>query len=125
MPPERHRHHAIRGRTRFRSAFTVRDAGRKVVPVVDSLKVHEAGRVRAWLESHRHGIELVHLPSYAPDHDPAEHLSNELKQALRRQPRPGGEDGLIGNTRSVLRGIRRSPERVRACLRPEPVRHAA
>jgi transposase len=102
-----------------------KDAGRKVVLIVDNLKVHKAGKVRAWLESHAHEIELVYLPSYAPDHNPAEHLNNDLKQQLRQQPQPDGKDELIGNARSVLRTIQRSPERVRAYFRPEPVRYAA
>ena len=103
----------------------VRDAGRKVVLIVANLKVHKAGKVRAWLESHAHEIELVYLPSYAPDHNPAEYLNNDLKQALRRKPQPDSEEELIGNTRSVLRAIQRSPERVRAYFKPEPVRYAA
>jgi transposase len=103
----------------------VRDAGRKVVLIVDTLKVHKAGKVRAWLESHAHGIGLVYLPSYAPDHDPSEYLNNDLKQAPRRKPQPDSEDELIGNTRSVLRTIQRSPDRVRAYFKPEPVRYAA
>jgi transposase len=102
-----------------------KDAGRKVILIVDYLKVHKAGKVRAWLESHAHEIELVHLPSYAPDHNPSEYLNNDLKQALRRKPQPGGGDELIGNTRSVLRTIQRSPDRVRAYFKPEPVRYAA
>src|SRR5689334_13655610 len=102
-----------------------KDAGRKVILIVDNLKVHKAGRVRAWLESHRHEIELVYLPSYAPDHNPVEHLNNDLKQQLRQQPQPDGKDELIRNARSVLRGIQRSPERVRAYFKPEPVRYAA
>src|SRR3954462_12031203 len=103
----------------------VRNAGRKVVLIVDNLKVHKAGKVRAWLESHAHEIELFYLPSYAPDHNPAEYLNNDLKQALRQKPQPDSRDELIGNTRSVLRSIQRSPERVRAYFRPEPVRYAA
>src|SRR4051795_1234156 len=103
----------------------VRDAGRKVVLVVDDLKVHKAGKVRAWLESHAHEIELVYLPPYAPDHDPVEHLDNDLKQQLRQQPQPDSEDELIRNARSVLCSIQRSPVRVRAYLKPEPVRYAA
>ena len=103
----------------------VRDAGRKVVLVVDNLKVHKAGKVRAWLESHRHEIELVYLPSYAPDHNPVEHLNNDLKQQLRQQPQPDSKDELIRNARSVLCSIQRSPERVRAYFKPEPVRYAA
>jgi hypothetical protein len=59
-----------------------KDAGRKVMLIVDNLKVHKAGKVQAWVERHAHAIELCYLPSYAPDHDPTEHLNNDLKQKL-------------------------------------------
>jgi transposase len=102
-----------------------KDAGRKVVLIVDNLKVHRAGKVTAWVESHGHEIELCYLPPYAPDHNPTEYLNNDLKQQLRQQPQPGSKEELIGRTRSVLRTIQRSPERVRAYFTPEPVRYAA
>jgi transposase len=102
-----------------------KDAGRKVVLIVDNLKVHKAGKVRAWVESHAHEIELVYLPAYAPDHNPSEHLDNDLKQQLRQQPQPATKEELVERTRSVLRVIQRSPERVRAYFKPEPVRYAA
>jgi transposase len=103
----------------------IRDAGRKVVLIVDNLKVHKAGKVTAWVESHAHEIELVYLPSYAPDHNPSEYLNNDLKQRLRQQPQPDTKEELVERTRSVLRAIQRSPDRVRAYFRPEPVRYAA
>src|ERR671929_657573 len=99
----------------------VRNAGRKVVLIVDNLKVHEAGKVRAWVESHAHEIELCYPPSYAPDHNPSEYLNDDLKQQLRQQPQPDTKEELVERTRSVLRVIQRSPERVRAYFRPEPV----
>ena len=102
-----------------------KDAGRKVVLIVDDLKAHKANKVTAWAESHAHGIELFHLPAYAPDHDPSEHLNNDLKQQLRQQPQPGSKEELVGRTRSVLRAVQRSPQRVRAYFTPEPVRYAA
>jgi len=103
----------------------IKDAGRKVVLIVDNLKVHKAHKVQAWVESHAHEIELVYLPSYAPDHNPSEYLNCDLKQKLRQQPQPGSKEELIRSTRSVLRTIQRSPERVRAYFTPEPVRYAA
>ena len=103
----------------------IKDAGQKVILIVDNLKVHKAGKVQAWLTSHAHEIELFYLPSYAPDHNPSEYLNNDLKQQLRQQPQSGSEQELIRRTRSVLRVIQRSPERVRAYFRPEPVRYAA
>jgi transposase len=102
-----------------------KDAGQKVVLIVDNLKAHKAGKVTAWAESHGHEIELCYLPAYAPDHNPSEYLNNDLKQQLRQQPQPGSKEELIGRTRSVLRTVQRSPERVRAYFRPEPVRYAA
>jgi DDE superfamily endonuclease len=103
----------------------VRDAGREVVLVVGRLGVHRAGRVRARVEGRAHATELRHLPAYAPDHNPSERLNNDLKQRPRRQPQPGSERGPVERTRSVLRVLQRSPARVRACSRPEPVRYAA
>ena len=102
-----------------------KDAGRKVVLIVDNLKVHKADKVQAWVESHAHEIELFHLPAYAPDHNPSEYLNNDLKQQLRQRPQPGSKEELVGRTRSVLRTVQRSPERVRTYFRPEPVRYAA
>jgi transposase len=96
-----------------------------VILIVDNLKVHKAGKVRAWVASHAHEIELFYLPSYAPDHNPSEYLNNELKQKLRQQPQPDTKEELIDSARSVLRIIQRSPERVRAYFKPEPVRYAA
>jgi transposase len=103
----------------------IKDAGRKVILIVDNLKVHKAGKVQAWVESHAHEIELFYLPSYAPDHNPTEYLNNDLKQQLRQQPQAGSEQELTRRTRSVLRAIQRSPDRLQAYFRPEPVRYAA
>jgi transposase len=41
----------------------IKDAGRTVVLIVDNLKVHKAGKVTAWAESHAHEIELFYLPA--------------------------------------------------------------
>ena len=103
----------------------VKDAGRKVFLIVDNLTVHHARKVKAWVASHAHEIELFYLPAYAPEHNPDEYLNNELKQQLRQQPQPGDKDELVRNVRSLLRAIQRSPERVRAYFTPEPVRYAA
>jgi transposase len=103
----------------------IKDAGQKVILIVDNLKVHKAGRVTAWVKSHAQEIELCYLPSYAPDHNPSEYLNNDLKQQLRQQPQSGSKEELIERTRSVLRTIQRSPDRIRAYFRPEPVRYAA
>ena len=102
----------------------IKDAGQKVFLIVDNLKVHHARKVKAWVPSHRHEIELFYLPAYAPEHNPDEYLNNDVKQKLRQQPQPGSKDELIKNTRTVLRAIQRSPARIRAYFPPH-VRYAA
>lgn len=102
-----------------------KDAKQKVFLIVDNLKVHHAKRVKAWLDSHAHDIELFYLPAYAPEHNPDEYLNNDLKQTLRQAPQPGSKEVLVGNTRMVLRSIQRRPARVRSYFRPAPVRYAA
>ena len=42
----------------------VRDAGRKVVLIVDNLKVHHAQPVKQWVAAHQHEIELHYLPAF-------------------------------------------------------------
>lgn len=103
----------------------VKDAGQKVVLIVDNLKVHHAKSVKAWVAAHGHDIELCYLPAYAPDHNPDEYLNNELKQKLRQQPQPSSKDQLLKNTRAVLHAIQRSPRRIQAYFKPQPVRYAA
>jgi transposase len=50
----------------------IKDAKQKVFLIVDNLKVHHARKVKAWVQSHRHEIELFYLPAYAPEHNPDE-----------------------------------------------------
>ena len=103
----------------------VKDARQKVFLIVDNLKVHHAKKVAAWVASHSHGIALFYLPAYAPEHNPDEYLNNDLKQELRQKPQPAAKEELTKSARSVLRAIQRSPRRVRAYFKPEPVRYAA
>ncbi len=103
----------------------VKDARQKVFLIVDNLRVHHAKKVKAWVHSHRHEIELFYLPAYAPEHNPDEYLNHDLKQQLRRRPQPGSKSELALSSRAVLRAIQRSAERIRAYFRPDPVQYAA
>jgi hypothetical protein len=102
----------------------IKDTRQKVFLVVDNLKVHHTRKVKAWVQSHRHEIELFDLPAYAPESNPDEYLNNDVKQKLRQKPQPASKDALVANTRTVMRAIQRSPARVRSYFRPGPVHHA-
>ncbi|MBC6445053.1 MAG: IS630 family transposase [Alphaproteobacteria bacterium GM202ARS2] len=103
----------------------IKDAEQKVFLIVDNLKVHHAKKVMTWVTSHAHEIELFYLPSYAPDYNPDEFLNGDLKQKLRQKPQPGTKDELVEMTRTVMRAIQRSPQRIRSYFTPATVKYAA
>jgi len=45
----------------------VQGAERKIILIVDNLRVHHAKQVKQWLSDRKDRIELVFLPPYAPD----------------------------------------------------------
>jgi len=101
------------------------DAKQKVFLIVDNLKVHHARKVKAWVAARSHQIELVHLPADAPEHNPDEHLNNDLNQQLRQNPQPRTKDQLQANSRSVMRRIQRTPQRIKSYFSLPAVQYAA
>ncbi len=59
---------------------------RKVILIVDNLKVHHSKLVKAWCEENKERIELVFLPAYSPQINPDEYLNNGLKQDIAGKP---------------------------------------
>src|SRR5918998_2045200 len=103
----------------------VRSARGKVFLIVDNLKVHKAGKVRAWVAAHRERIELFFLPAYAPEHNPDEFLHSDLKRSLGRRPAARDKAGLESRLRGYLRRLQRQPERVRAFFQAPATLYAA
>ena len=102
-----------------------RDAGRKVVLIVDNLRVHHCAPVKAWVAEHRELIELVFLPSYSPERNPDEYLNGDLKASLGRKPSPRDQKTLEKNLKSHMHMLSKSPARVAAYFQAEHVRYAA
>jgi hypothetical protein len=57
----------------------IRDTGRKVLLILDNLRVHHAQKVKEWLHGRGEGTEVVYLPAYSPELDPDEYLNCDLK----------------------------------------------
>ena len=103
----------------------IKDAGQKVILIVDNLKVHKAGKVQAWVAEHRDKLELFFLPAYAPEHNPDEFLHSDLKRSLARRPAARDKAGLKSRLRGYLGRLQRQPERVRAFFQAPTTRYAA
>ena len=103
----------------------VRGAQRKVILIVDNLRVHRARVVTDWANANRDRIELVYLPPYAPEHNPDEFLHNDLKQSLARQRVPKDKTSMKAALSRHMRRLQRHPAKVRSFFQAQTVRYAA
>lgn len=60
--------------------------GKKIILIVDNLRVHHAKILQPWLLENKDKIELKFLPSYSPEMNPDEYLNRDLKSRLSNQP---------------------------------------
>jgi transposase len=106
-------------------ARLVRDIGRKVYLILDSLKVHHGKKVAEWLEAHKDEIPVFYLPSYSPETNPDEYIDNDLKTRLDSGIPPGTDQELKRKSRSFVRMLVKRPHCVRSYFRHPMVVYAA
>lgn len=92
----------------------VKDTGRKVLLILDNLRVHHAIKVQEWLAEHKNEIELFYLPPYSPEYNPDEYLNSDLKREMSKRPIPKSHEELKGNARSILKKTQLNPKRVKS-----------
>lgn len=95
-------------------ACLVRDSKRKVFFIVDNLRVHHGKVVAAWLEKHKHEIELFFLPPYAPESNPDEYLNHALKQDVHSGDLPRAKKDIKHKIHSFMRRLQHGKEKVKA-----------
>jgi transposase len=103
----------------------IKDAGRKVILIVDNHPVHRSKKVRQWLARRQGQIELVFLPPYSPDLNPDEMLNNDVKSNALGRRRPGDREELMHAIRGYLHSAQRRPGYVRNYFKAPTVRYAA
>lgn len=72
----------------------IKDTDRKVLFIVDNLKVHHGRIVRGWLSEHKDEIELFFTSPYSPEINPDEYLNHSLKQNIH--------SGIIAHTKEQI-----------------------
>jgi len=98
---------------------------RKVILIVDNLRVHHAKDVKAWLAQNKERIEVYYLPSYSPELNPDEYLNNDLKQNLNRDGVPANKTQLDAKVRLAMFKLEGRPEKIRSFFRHHKVLYAA
>ncbi len=103
----------------------IKDAKRKIVLILDNLRVHHARLVKTWLAEHTDEIEVFYLPSYSPELNLDEMLNADLKAAVTSKAPARTKGQLHKMTVSHMRKLQKSPERVKKYFQHKPVRYAA
>jgi hypothetical protein len=106
-------------------ARLVRDADRKVFLVLDRLPVHRSAEVRAWLAGRGAEIEVFYLPGYSPELNPDEGVHGDPKRAVTRKEPVRSKAQLKRAVVGHMRGLSKSPQRVRSFFGHRTFRHAA
>lgn len=106
-------------------AALIDGAPRKIILVVDHLRLHHAKVVTEWLVDKKDRIELAFLPPYDPEANPDEYLNHDFKTALRLGPVSHNRESLLAKALAFVTRLTTWPERVRAYFQHPAARYAA
>ena len=85
----------------------------KLIVVLDNHSIHRGPRIRDRLETQHDQIELVYLPTYAPELNPVEFGNNDLKGVLKHaHDRPTTTAALLIRVRHTLHSLNHRRARV-------------
>ncbi len=102
-----------------------KEAQRKVIVIMDNLKVHHAKPVKEWLEEHKKMIEVFYLPAYSPELNPDEYLNCDLKKGVHSGKPARSKAQLEKKTSEHMRMLQSKPARVRKYFENEYIAYAA
>lgn len=97
--------------------------GRKVILIVDGHPAHRGKKARAYIDTEPL-LEVVYLPGYSPDLNPAEYSNNDTKHGVLRN-RPATPDELADATRKHLHRRQKQPHLIRNFFKHPSVAYAA
>jgi transposase len=103
----------------------IKDAKRKVILILDNLRVHHAKIVKKWLEKNKDKIEVFYLPAYSPELNPDEYLNCDLKAGVHSGKPARSKKGLKKKIISHMRMLQKRPTRVQKYFKHRCIQYAA
>ncbi len=104
-----------------------KSVGRKIVVILDNLRVHHAIVIKEWLEEKGMNKKIVlhYLPAYSPQLNPDEYLNNDLKGELNRRAPARSQKELEEKTKDSMECIQSNEKRVTNYFMHPKIRYAA
>ena len=103
----------------------IKQAGRKVLLVLDNLGAHHCKPAKKWLSEHYKEIEVFYLPSYSPELNPDERLNGNLKNAIETRVPCRTKDKLRNAATEHMMAIEKNPDRIKSFFEDPIVAYAA
>ena len=103
----------------------VKDAGRKIILILDNLRVHHAKKVKEWLAGKEEQIEIFYLPAYSPELNPDEYLNCDLKAGVHSGKPARSKKQLKSKVISHMRMLQRKSGRVKKYFEHKKIQYAA
>jgi len=103
----------------------IKNSEKKIVLILDNLKVHHSYVVRDWLEEHENEIEVFFLPSYSPELNPDEYLNCDLKSGVHSRTPARTKTQLKNKAISHLRKLQKLSDRVKKYFKHPKIAYAA
>jgi transposase len=94
-------------------ARLIKQRTRKLIWIVDRHPVHRAQAVQQWLVQHQETIEIIYLPPYSPQLNPAEYLNCDVKQGVHSKIPTRNQAQLKQRVLSHLHKLQKLPARIR------------
>ena len=102
-----------------------KDANRKVLLILDNLRVHHSYKARDWIQEHSEQIEVFFLPPYSPELNPDEYLNCDLKAGVHSGPPARSREQLAKKALSHLRKLQKLPKRVMKYFKHPKIAYAS
>ena len=110
---------------RFAKAVIHDSPSKKVVLIVDNLRIHHAKIVRAWAARHRDEIKIFYLPAYSPELNPDELVNGDLKPGVGQREPAANKKELRMQIVEHMEETKSNPEKVKNFFRKASVRYAS
>lgn len=98
---------------------------RKLKWIVDRHPVHRSQAVQQWLVQHRETIEIIFLPPYSPQLNPAEFLNCDVKQGVHSKPPTRNQAQLKQRVLTHLHKLQKLPARIKKYFKHPFIAYAA
>ena len=103
----------------------IQSSKKKILLILDNLRVHHATIVKDRVEEHQNQIALFYLPAYSPDLNPDEYLNNDFKRNANKEHIPINKEELAVNTKNFMSMLSKDPQRVANYFKHEKISYAA